>query len=145
MSINMENTPLKEEEKMHVIVLGIIFDPAKKKILIGKRENDPHLKDLSWGFPGGRLKPGEEVDKTLKKHVKDKTGYGIKNLGAIFSKIYSEKEDLLAVYFLTEAFEGEEKASNGFVELKWVSPRELENYFTTSFNKKLKKYLLELV
>ena len=141
----MNQKPLREQDKLHVIALAIIFDPKEKKILIGKRKNDPNIRELSWCFPGGRLKPGDEVDKVLKAHVKEKTGYGIKNLGAIFSKIYSEKEDMLAVYFLTQVFEGKEKIGNGFTELKWVSPKDLEKYFTTSFNKKLKQYLLDFV
>jgi len=136
---------LNDQDKFHVIVLGIIFDPIKKKILIGKRQKDPTTKKLSWCFPGGRLKPGEEVDKALKAHVKEKTGHVIKNIGAIFSKIYSEKKDLLAVYFLTQLFEGKEKAGGNFTKLKWVSPKELETHFTTSLNDKLKKYLMELV
>ncbi|MFH1326625.1 MAG: NUDIX hydrolase [archaeon] len=136
---------LKEEDKLHAIVLGIIFDPKKKKILIGRRKNNPTLKKLSWSFPGGRLRPGDEVDKALKKHVKEKTGYNIKNLGAIFSNIYSEKKDLLAVYFLTQIFDGKEKPGSEFIELKWVNPKELEKYFTTSFNKKLKQYLIDLI
>ncbi|MFC1710567.1 NUDIX hydrolase [Nanoarchaeota archaeon] len=136
---------MEEKEKLNVVALGIIFDPKEKKILIGKREIDTPTKELIWCFPGGKLIPGEEIDFLLKKHIKARTGYEIKNLGAIFSKTYPEKPDLLAVYFLTEVFEGEEKAGEDIVELKWVSPKELENYFTTSFHKKLKEYLIELV
>ena len=79
------------------------------------------------------------------KKIKLKTGYDVKNLGAFFSKTYSEKPDLLAVYFLTQVFEGEEKTGDDIKELKWVKPAELENYFTTSFHKKLKEFLLDLV
>ena len=140
-----EDLIFNEEEKLHVIVLGIIFDPKEKKILIGKRENDPNFKELSWCFPGGKLMPGEGIDDVLKKHVKENTGYEIKNLGAIFSKTYPEKLDLLAVYFLTEIFEGEKKAGKDFTELKWVSPKELRDYFTTSFHKKLEEFLVDLV
>ena len=132
-------------DKFEVILLGIIFDPKRKKILIGRREKDPLIPKLTWCFPGGRAKIGEDVDKTLKENIRKKTGYNIKNLGAIFSKTYPEKEDLLAVYFLTQVFEGEEKSGEDLTELKWVSPKELENYFTTSFHKKLKQYLIELV
>jgi ADP-ribose pyrophosphatase YjhB (NUDIX family) len=132
-------------DKFNVILLGVIFDPKAKKILIGKRKNDPYIKEFTWCFPGGRAIKEEDVDQTLKKSVKAKTGYNIKNLGAIFSKTYPEKEDLLAVYFLTQVFEGEEKPGEDLTELKWVSPKELENYFTTSFHKKLKQYLIELV
>ena len=132
-------------DKFEVILLGIIFDPKRKKILIGRREKDPLIPKLTWCFPGGRAKIGEDVDKTLKENIRKKTGYNIKNLGAIFSKTYPEKEDLLAVYFLTQVFEGEEKSGEDLTELKWVSPKELENYFTTSFHKKLKKFLVELI
>lgn len=132
------------EKKFEVIVLGIIFDPAKKKILIGRRENDPETPELTWCFPGGRIIPGEEIDTALKKHIKAKTGYEIKNLGTFFSKTYDEKEDLLAVYFLTQVFEGKEKPGDDIVELKWAKPKELEKYFTKSFHKKLKQFLIEL-
>jgi len=136
---------MEDKEKFNVIVLGIIFDPKTKKILIGKRENDPKMPELTWCFPGGELLVGEEIDTTLKNKVKLKTGYDVKNLGTFFSKTYEEDQSLLAVYFLTQVFEGEEKPGDDLVELKWVSPSELENYFTTSFHRKLKKFLIDLV
>ena len=134
-----------EENKFNVIVLGIIFDPEKKKVLIGRRENDPYMPELTWCFPGGLLKESEDIDKRLKQAVKEKTGLAIKNLGAFFSKTYEEKENLLAVYFLTEIFEGEEQPQDDLVELKWVSPKELEDYFTTSYHRKLKQFMNDLV
>jgi len=136
------NPPL--ETNFAAIVVAVIYDPAKKKILIGKRENDPNLPNLSWCFPGGRLNPGEEIDKKLKKQVKDKTGYDIKNLGIIFSNINNEKEDLLQIFFLTEVFTGKEKPAGGLTELKWVDPEELEEYFGKPFNSRLKEYLINL-
>lgn len=132
------------ENKFNVLVLGIIFDPAKKKILIGKREADAETPEITWCFPGGRMLPGKEIDDVLKKHIKTKTGYEIKNLGTFFSKTYDERGDLLAVYFLTEVFEGEEKPGDDMIELKWVRPKEIEEHFTTSFHRKLKQFLLEL-
>ncbi|MBU1129568.1 MAG: NUDIX hydrolase [Nanoarchaeota archaeon] len=136
---------MEEQGKFNIIILGIIFDPKTKKILIGKRENDPYIPELTWCFPGGELLIGEEIDTALKNKIKLKTGYDVKNLGAFFSKTFPEKKNLLAVYFLTEVFEGKEKAGDDLIELKWVSPKELENYFTTSFHKKLKEYLIDLV
>jgi len=53
-----------EENRFEVIVLGIIFNPKEKKILIGKRENDPEIKELTWYFPGGKL----QKEKILIKH-----------------------------------------------------------------------------
>jgi len=136
---------MEDNHKFEVIIVGIIFNPRTKKILIARAEDDQTIPGLTWFFPGEMANHDEDVDATLKKTLKLKTGYDVKNLGAIFSKVYPEKPDLLAVYFLTEAFDGEEKPGAHLTELKWVSPNELRNYFTTSFHKKLEEYLNELV
>src|SRR3989344_2044838 len=48
-----------------VNVLGIIFNPETKKILIGRRENDPYIKELLSIYylcevVGGKEKAGED-------------------------------------------------------------------------------------
>ena len=134
-----------ETNKFHIILLAIIFDPAKRKILIAKRgDEDEDIKNLTWQFPEGRLRYGDNVDEILERKIKLKTGLDIKNLGAVSSKVYPEKEDLLAIYFLCEVISGKEKPADDFVELKWVKPEELENYFTTSFHPHMKEYVLNL-
>ncbi len=137
---------LKSSKKgiFSVIVLGIIFDPKERKILIGKRENDPFIKKLSWCFPGGDIIKGEEIEHALKNKIKTKTNLEIENLGAIFAKTYPEKPEFLSIYYLCEKISGREKPGDNFTELKWVSPDELEKYFTTSFHPKLKEYLLNI-
>ncbi len=137
----MEN---KEKNLFKVFVAGIIFDPAKRKILIARKENDAYLEGVTWCFPGAKLMNGDDMDKKLKSQIKEKTGYDVKNLGAIFSKVYPEQEDLMTVYFLCEIFQGEEKAGGDLVELKWVSPEEIESHFTTSFHTRLKEYIMNL-
>ncbi len=132
-------------DSFNTILLGVIFDPAKRKILIAKRgDEDQDIKNLIWQFPEGRLKHGDDVDKMLERKIKKKTGLDIKNLGAVFSKAYPEKKDLLAIYYLCEAIGGKEIAADDFVELKWVKPEEVENYFTTSFHPHIKEYVLSL-
>ena len=126
----------------HVILLGIVFDPGKRKILIARRRNkDEDIENLTWQFPEGRLRHGDDIEEILKTKIKEKTGYEISNLGAVFYKTYPEKQDLLGVYFLCEVVGGEANPKNDFVELKWVSPDEIEKYFTTSFHPGLKEYL----
>ena len=131
--------------KFEVIVLGIIFDPSRKKILIAKRESNPDTKELDWYFPGGRLQSGEGMDQTLKKKLKLKTGYDVKNIGAFFSTTQEENPDMISVTFLTEVFEGEESPGDDVLEIKWVSPTEIEEHFKIPMHKKLKEFLLELV
>ncbi len=132
-------------EKFEVILLGVIFDPAKRKVLLGRRENDPHISRLAWCFPSGRLLHNEDLDQKLKKKIKESTGYNVKNLGSIFTRnLPYDGGDFLQVYFLVEIFEGEEKAGGDLVELKWVDPDEVESYFTTPFHSVLKEYISNL-
>ena len=127
-----------------VLLLGVIFDPKTKRILIGKRENDQTIKELIWAFPGGRATLNEELEETLKIKIKNKTGLDIENLGTIFAKTYPEKREFLAIYYLCEVVGGEEKPSGDIKELKWVNPEELEEHFTTSFHETLKEYIMNL-
>jgi ADP-ribose pyrophosphatase YjhB (NUDIX family) len=134
----------KITDPFQVILLGVIFDPAKRKILIGRREKDPHIKKLSWCFPGGHLIPGIDIDKRLKERIKLETGYTVKNLGVIFTKTYPEDSKLVSIYFLCEVFRGKEKPGDALGELKWVSPDEIEKHFKTSFHPNLKEYIMNL-
>ncbi len=127
-----------------VNVLGIVFDTKTRKILIGRRENDPHIKELTWCFPGGTPDYNKELDTELKKEVKEKTGFTVENLGAIFAKTYPEKKDFLSIYYLCEVIDGEMKVGGSFKELKWVNPKELQGYFATSFHPRLKEYIINL-
>ena len=138
-----ERVNITNEKEFEVILLGVIYDPKKRKILIGRRENDPYIKKLAWCFPGGRASK-EELEDCLKKKIKEKTGLKIENLGAVFSKTYPEKRDLLAIYYLCEVVGGKEKAGDDFVELKWIEPEKIERHFTTSFHPHLKEYILNL-
>lgn len=127
-----------------VNVLGIVYDPQAKLILIGKRENDPYLKELSWVFPGGRPTYEGELDDNLKTIIKDKTGLDTDVKEVVFAKTYPEKREFLSVYFCCVSSKQEVKAGNGFSEFKWVKPTEVQNYFTTSLHPKLLEYLKTL-
>lgn len=126
-----------------VNVLGIMYNPKTGKILIGKRENDPYIKKLSWVFPGGRPGYGEELDKALVKILKKKTGIRVKKTELVFAKTYPEKREFLSLYYYCEA-SGNAKPGDDIVEAKWVKPVEVRKYFTTSLHPKLFAYLKKL-
>jgi len=127
-----------------VNVSGIVFNTKTKKILIGKRENDPYIPQLSWSFPGGRPEYGEELEEGLKREIKKKTGLEVESLGAVFAKTYPEKREFLTIYYLCEVIGGKERAGEKFKEIKWVSAEEVESHFTTSFHPNLKEYIMSL-
>ncbi len=135
----------KENPRFEVVVLGIVFDPQKKKFLIGKREEGPDADLLGWCFPGGRVLPGEDIDKALKEKIKLKTGYSVKNIGTFFSRTYEERPEVVSISFLTKVFEGEEAPGDDIVELKWATVEEMDSHFKVPLHKKLREFLSELV
>ncbi|MCK4884403.1 MAG: NUDIX domain-containing protein [Candidatus Diapherotrites archaeon] len=124
--------------------LAIVFDKTAKKILIGKRENDPFIKELSWGFPGGR--PGYEKDLEIymQEEVKKKTNLDVNVGEVLFAKTYPEKREFLSIYFLCTPKSGVEKAGEKFIEIKWVEPTKITDFFTTSIHPKLISFLEKL-
>lgn len=127
-----------------VSLVGIIFDTKTKKILLGRRENDPYIPKLTWCFPGGRPEYGEDLEKSLERQIKEKIGVRVKNLGAVFARVFKENKKFIIIYYLCEIVGGKEKPSKKFVELKWFKPEEVEKVFTTSIDPRLKEYIIHL-
>lgn len=128
-----------------VNVLAIIYDPKVRKVLIGRRENDRWIKELSWVFPGGRPDYKNDLEDNVMEIVKEKTGLMVKNPKIIFSKTYPEKREFLSIYYYCEPENaGKEEISEELVELMWVKPSDVVNHFTTSLHPKLLKFLKTL-
>jgi ADP-ribose pyrophosphatase YjhB (NUDIX family) len=125
--------------KFKVRTIGILFSPKARKILIGKNKGD---NDLS--FLEGELKYDEELDVCLKRVAKEKTGYTIHNLGAIYAENKLKQKDVLQIYFLCEATEGKEKPGKNVEELKWINPKEIEKHLNKKLPTRLKGYILGL-
>jgi len=125
-----------------VNLLGIIYDPESKTILIGKRVNDPHFKGLSWVFPGGRPDYKTELEDNLKFEIKENAGLDVEVKHVVLAKTYPEIREFLSVYYHCAVNnKGSEMAAGNLSELKWVKPSEVESYFTTSIHPALLRYL----
>jgi hypothetical protein len=127
------------EQKFKVKIIGILFSPKARKILIGKNNGD---KDLS--FLEGDLKYEEELDIGLKRVAKEKTGYVIHNLGAVYAENRLKDKEALRIYFLCEATEGKETPGKNVAELKWVDPKEIEKHLKKKLPARLKEYIFNL-
>ncbi len=127
-----------------VNVLGIIYNPQTRQILIGRREKDPFIKELSWSFPGGRPGYEDDLEVYLCREVKKKTGLDVNPGQVVFAKTYPEKREFISIYYLCEIRGGQQRAGEKFVELKWIRPNETKKYFTTSLHPKLLEYLERL-
>ncbi len=121
-------------EKFYVKIIGIVFDPNQRKILVGKNNGDKH-----YSFIDGELSYNEELNECLKKITKEKTGYDIINLGSVFAGI--KKKEELSIYFLCEIKNGNVKPGKKVKEIKWVKAKEIENLINEKLPEKLWEYV----
>lgn len=129
-----------EKDKFKVVVIGIIFDPKERKILVGKNKGDS-----SYSFLEGNLRQDEELDVGLKRVTFEKTGYKVHNLGAIYARNnIDDRKDVLELFFLCEATEGNEKPGENVEELKWIKPSEVESTIDRELRATLRDYILGL-
>lgn len=137
--------PDKLEKGLFMVTLqAIIYNPKTKKILIGKRENDPHIPKLSWCFIGG-LAHHDELEESIKKIIKEKVGLDVEIGKIIHAKTYPEHRKIISIYFTTTYHSGElELKSTDFVELKWIKPTEIKKYFTTSVHPEVYRFMESL-
>jgi ADP-ribose pyrophosphatase YjhB (NUDIX family) len=141
----MEETKVSEDnDTFNVGLIGIVFDPAKRQILIAREEPNPELNKTLWRLPGGKAISKEDMETSLKKAIKEKTGYVVESLGSVFSRILPERNDIILIYHLCEIKGGKEKLGGNFTELKWINPEELKNYLTTKFPADLEEYINNL-
>ena len=124
-----------------VNVLGIVYDKERKKIIIGRRENDPYIQSLSWTFPGGRPDYENSLEESLKREIKKKTGLDVKVIRQVFSRILEEEKKFMLIYYYCEVAGGEAEPGEKFVEIKWIRPTEVKDYFTTSLHPSLYRFL----
>ncbi|MEM5792823.1 MAG: NUDIX hydrolase [Candidatus Aenigmatarchaeota archaeon] len=129
-----------------VNVLGIVYDPKTKKIIIGKREKDEFLPNLTWCFPGGRPTYRNSLQMSLKMEIKRKTNLDVNVLDCFFARTLPEKPEFLCIYYYCEVTEDSEKPKAGekFKEIKWIKPTEVEKYFTTSIDPLVMDFLVAL-
>ena len=123
-------------KKYCIKIKGIVFDPLNKKVLIGRKKGDK-----SYSFVDGELKNDEELNNSLKRIIKEKTGYVVSNLGAVFAENNKKKQDELQIYFLCEIMGGKEKLAKYVEEIKWIKANEIEKLINETLPNRLKEYV----
>lgn len=128
-----------EKERFYTQIVGIIFSTTTRKILIGKNKGDEN-----YSFLEGSLNHDEEMDKCLKRTIKEKTGYVAHNLGAIYAENGLTDKEKLKIHFLCEISRGDLEAGNEVEELIWAKPSEIEKLLGVNLPSRLHEYITNL-
>ncbi|HAN26377.1 MAG TPA: 8-oxo-dGTP diphosphatase MutT [Haliea salexigens] len=110
---------------VHVAV-GVLLD-EQGNILISRRASAAHQGGL-WEFPGGKVEPGESVERALARELREELGIGFAASQPLLLVPfnYGDKAVLLDVHLVTE-LAGEARGLEG-QPLRWVSADELSRY-----------------
>ena len=127
------------ETIFYVKVVGIIFDPTTRKILVGKNHGDE-----KYSFLEGDLTNEEELDKCLKRTIKEKTGFTAHNLGAIYAENMLQDDKKIKLHFLCEVRESKEIPGKDVEEIIWVKPSEVEEKIGVKLPSRLHEYVTNL-
>lgn len=128
-----------EKHKFRIRVVGIIFNPKTREILIEKDKGE-----IKYSFLEGDLTYEEEIDKCLKRMIKEKTGYIVHNLGAVYAENKLREEDKVKIHFLCEATEGELNKGEEVESLIWIKPSEVEKKLEVQLPTRLREYIMNL-
>ena len=126
---------------------AIIPFPTNKILLI-KRSTRPFVG--YWALPGGRMDPGETIDQTVIREVKEETGVDIKIISVIGEYIEKGvKDDIDYEYYPTcfevEPIGGELKKQDSEVKEMQLFPLEdLPNPLAFENEKMIKDYISHL-
>ena len=114
-----------------LVAAGVIFRDGK--ILMNKR-NDPHNPQFHglWEFPGGGIEYGESVIDSLKREVKEETGYDVEPIKLLQGVHSQAREGQTWMYqvnilvYLCRITAGEEGGNPAEVlETRWFDPDEI--------------------
>lgn len=118
----------------HTIAVGIVY--KRGRILIDRRKPEGLLGGL-WEFPGGKQEPGESLEETVKREVKEELGVtvAVKRHLITIHHVYTHFEIDLHAY-VCKHVRGT-PVCHECTAVKWVWPRDLERYAFPGANRKI--------
>ena len=129
------------------IAVAIIKNPSSNKVLLTSRignESQPDSDTIYWLMPGTKYNEGDDVKQLLAKAVKEKTGLSIEVGELISERKHSEIEAKRHYYYACKLSSNKIGALQRVSEtqqIKWVEPSQLINFYTTSMDENVAKYL----
>jgi 8-oxo-dGTP diphosphatase len=126
-------------------VLALV--PRDGHVLLARRANPPDAG--LWGFPGGRLEPGETLAEAASRELREETGVTAEFGRAldIFDMIRRDARGELEFHYVLVAMQGiwrdgEPKASDELLDVAWMTPRMIARVPSSSETARLAAALL---
>ena len=116
--------------KISIGCSAVIFDDARQRILLTRRTDNGR-----WCLPGGATEPGESVEETCVREIREETGLDIRvrKLIGVYSSPHfiieyadGNRRQLVALSFEAEVVGGQLGLSDETTEYGYFTPTEME-------------------
>lgn len=108
---------------------------TKGEILILKESSsyEDGTNFAKYDVPGGRIKPGEKLEESLKREVYEETGLEVQVLQSFFvgewrPKVKDENWQVIGIYFVCESFNENIVLSKDHDDYVWIRPEDYKNH-----------------
>ncbi len=119
-----------ENERMTLLlVVACALVDVDGRVLLAQRPPDRSMAGL-WEFPGGKVEPGERLEDTLIRELREELGIDVTQAclaPLTFSSHSYEDFDLLMPLYVCRKWEGQVNGCEG-QEIAWVKPVRLRGY-----------------
>lgn len=114
------------------------------KVLVGQRPEGSSLAK-TWEFPGGKIELHESPEEALKRELKEELGVEAEIGDLKFAGTHTYgKTGILFLFFDVKYWKGAVKTQQ-HMELRWVTPKELNTLELPEANTKFLKQILEVL
>lgn len=131
------------DEEQKIVVLGLLVRDGTVAIVRRvKREVGKNGADLRWGFPGGKLEPGESMEDAVAREVYEETGFRILPENLIAERVHPDFP-IRACYFSCRIVSEtpDVVGDAGTAEVRWAPPSDLAGYFGSELDPNVRDFL----
>lgn len=125
----------------HYDTVAAIVGNDSGELLIMRRPLTGLLGGL-WGFPGGTVRPGEELGAALARTVSEQTGMSATPRQLIAQVKHAYTHFRISLHAFTTQVEGSEAKPITGVEVRWVRPSELDQFAFPVTDRKVARQLV---
>ncbi|MBP8646310.1 MAG: (deoxy)nucleoside triphosphate pyrophosphohydrolase [Syntrophobacteraceae bacterium] len=97
--------------------------------------------ELYWEFPGGKVEPGETLQSSLRREIKEELCWDVR-VGELFHKVFCRMNPLsIELYSFWCHITGGDLSLREHISFCWAHPKELRHFLFTQADRELARML----